>query len=72
MMEKIEEIKNKLWMIQEEYSEFNDNTYDIKILILREQVSVLEDILSDELDELLIDWEITLEKDKKEYWENKL
>ena len=71
-MEKIEEIKNKLWMIQEEYSEFNDNTYDIKILILREQVSVLEDILSDELDELLIDWEITLEKDKKEYWENKL
>ena len=72
MMEKIEEIKNKLWMIQEEYSEFNDNTYDIKILILREQVSVLEDILSDELDELLIDWELTLEKDKKEYWENKL
>ena len=71
-MEKVEEIKNKLWMIQEEYSEFNDNTYDIKILILREQVSVLEDILSDELDELLIDWEITLEKDKKEYWENKL
>ncbi len=71
-MEKIEEIKNKLWMIQEEYSEFNDNTYDIKILILREQVSVLEDILSDELDELLIDWKITLEKDKKEYWKKKL
>jgi len=44
-----------------------DNTYDFKIRILAEQISVLEDILNDELDELLIDWDISLKEDKEGY-----
>ncbi len=65
MEKKIKKIKNELLEIYNEYLFLGDNTYDFKIRILAEQISVLEDILNDELDDLLIDWDISLKKDKE-------
>lgn len=67
MEKKIKKIKNELFEIYNEYLLLEDNTYDFKIRILAEQISVLEDILNDELDELLIDWDISLKEDKEGY-----
>lgn len=71
MENKIKKIKNELLEIYNEYLLLEDNTYDFKIRILAEQISVLEDILNDELDELLIDWDISLKEDKKDYFKYK-
>ena len=65
MEKKIKKIKNELLEIYNEYLFLGDNTYDFKIRILAEQISVLEDILNDELDDLLIDWDVSLKKDKE-------
>ena len=71
MEKKIKKIKNELLEIYNEYLFLGDNTYDFKIRILAEQISVLEDILNDELDQLLIDWDIALKEDKKDYFKYK-
>lgn len=71
MEKKIKKIKNELFEIYNEYLLLGDNTYDFKIRILAEQISVLEDILNDELDQLLIDWDIALKEDKKDYFKYK-
>lgn len=65
MEKKIKKIQNELLEIYNEYLFLGDNTYDFKIRILAEQISVLEDILNDELDDLLIDWDVSLKKDKE-------
>lgn len=72
MEEKIKEIQNELLEIYTEYLLLEDNTYDFKTRILAEQISVLEDILNDELDELFIYWDISLKEDKKDYFKYNL
>lgn len=68
MMDKVEKAKEELVKILTEYEVFRDNSYDFKIKVLMEQISVLEDIINDELDELLFEWELALNEDKKESW----
>lgn len=71
MREKIETTKKELVQILTEYQKLQDNTYDLKIIRLSEQIGILDDILDDELEELLIDWEITLDEDRADHWKYK-